>query len=290
MPERPHTSKPERLRRLLEGADPVRAVGAHNGLTARLAERAGFEAVWSSSFELSASQGLPDASLLGLAEFVDAAEAMDAAADLPVIADCDTGFGGPLNVAHALRRFERRGAAAICIEDKVFPKMNSFARTAHDLVPTEEFALKLKSGLQARTDPDFLLIARTEALIAGQGVPEALERARAYAAAGADAVLVHSKSTRPDDILEFGARWDGGVPLVAVPTTYGQVHERELFDAGYRIVIYANHGLRAAVSGVTSTLAALAASGRARDVEDGIATMPELFELQRMPADFKAAP
>ena len=126
-PTQASASKAAHLRALLAGTSVVRAVGAHNGLTAKLVERAGFEAVWASSFEISASHGLPDASLVTMTQHLDATTAMDAVTDIPVIADCDTGFGGPLNVAYAMRCYERVGIAALCIEDKLFPKMNSFA-------------------------------------------------------------------------------------------------------------------------------------------------------------------
>ncbi|GCD40157.1 carboxyvinyl-carboxyphosphonate phosphorylmutase [Streptomyces chrestomyceticus JCM 4735] len=284
------TNKSARLRELLAGPRPVAAVGAHDGLSAKLVEQAGFDAVWCSSFEVSASYGLPDASLVTMTQFLAAAEAMDAIIDIPVIADCDTGFGGPLNVAFAVERYERAGIAAMCIEDKLFPKINSFADAGQDLLPTKEFALKIEAGKQTQKDERFLLIARTEALISGQGVPEALERAHAYADAGADAVLVHSKSRRPDDILELGDAWDRDVPLVAVPTTYASVEEKALFDAGYRLVIYANQGMRAAVKNMREVLGKLRVEGRAESVDADIATMPEIFALQGMTAAFRTAP
>nr|WP_042187354.1 isocitrate lyase/phosphoenolpyruvate mutase family protein [Kibdelosporangium sp. MJ126-NF4]CEL18020.1 Phosphoenolpyruvate phosphomutase [Kibdelosporangium sp. MJ126-NF4]CTQ90752.1 Phosphoenolpyruvate phosphomutase (EC 5.4.2.9) [Kibdelosporangium sp. MJ126-NF4] len=281
-------SKAAILRSLLADDDLlVRAVGAHNGLGARLAEQAGFEAVWASGFEMSASYAVPDASLLTMTQYLDGAEAMDVASALPVIADCDTGFGGPLNVAHMVRSYERRGVAAVCVEDKVFPKMNSFAAAAHDLVPIEEFCLKIKAGKAAQESEEFVLIARTEGLVAGVGMEETLRRARAYAGAGADAILVHSKSRQPAEVLEFAGRWDRPTPLVSVPTTYDGVHERDLLGAGFRIVIYANQGVRAAIRGMSAALARLADEGNARSVADEIAPMAEVFALQRMTAAYE---
>lgn len=284
------TSKTDRLRDLLAGSSPARAVGAHDGLTAKLVQQAGFDAVWASSFEISASHGLPDASLVTMTQYLDAATAMDAVTDIPVIADCDTGFGGPLNVAYAVQRYARIGIAAMCIEDKLFPKINSFADAAQDLVPAEEFALKIKAAREALGGDDMVLIARTESLIAGLDVEEALDRGRLYASAGADAVLVHSKSRRPDEVLEFASQWDVDVPLVAVPTTYGTVSEQELYDAGFRLVIYANQGLRAAVRGVQEVLRELNAAGTARSVDERIAPMSEVFALQGMPAGYRTQP
>lgn len=283
-------SKASALRELLRGPRIVRAVGARDGLSAKLVEEAGFEAVWASSFETSASHGVPDASLLTMTQFLDAAEAMDIVVDVPVIADCDTGFGGPTNVAYAVQRYERRGIAAICIEDKLFPKINSFADTTQDLLPTTEFAMKIKAGKEARTTDEFLVIARTEALITGLGVPEALERAHAYADAHADAILVHSKSSRPDQVLEFAAGWDRDVPLIAVPTTYPQVAEHTLYDSGFRIVIYASQGMRAAIAGMREALAELYRVESAGALEGSIASMSEVFSLQNMPASFRTLP
>ncbi|MGC9665985.1 isocitrate lyase/phosphoenolpyruvate mutase family protein [Planosporangium sp. 12N6] len=281
-----YSSKAAKLRALLAGDRITRAMGAHNGLTARLAERAGFEAIWASGLEISASYALPDQSLLSMTQFLDAAEAMDVATNLPVIADCDTGFGGPLNVAHTVRNYERRGIAAICVEDKMFPKINSFAAAAQDLVPLVDFVEKIESGKRAQRSDDFVLIARTEALVAGESVDEALKRAVAYSEAGADAILIHSKSRQPKEILEFAARWTRAVPLIAVPTTYSGIHEDDLHAAGFSVVIYANQGIRGAIRGINATLVTLARSGRGQAVEEQIVPMSEVFELQGMTAKF----
>jgi phosphoenolpyruvate phosphomutase len=278
------------LRKLLQGSHPVRAVGAHDALTAKLVEQAGFDAVWSSSFEISASHGLPDASIVTMSQYLTSSEAMDLGVTIPVIADCDSGYGGPLNTAYAVQRFERAGIAAVCIEDKLFPKMNSFADVSQELVPAEDFVLKIKAAKEVQNSPDFVLIARTEALISGLSMSEALDRGHAYVEAGADAVLVHSKSRRPDEVLEFASRWDCDVPLVAVPTTYSSITEQALGEAGFRIVIYANQGLRAAVRGVQDTLRELGRAGCAQAVNERIAPMHEVFALQGMQAAYREKP
>jgi phosphoenolpyruvate phosphomutase len=283
-------SKSRQLRQLFAGEQVVRAVGAHDAMTARLIEAAGFEAVWASSLELSASHAVPDAGLLTMTQYLDAAENMDAAIALPVIADCDSGFGGALNVEHLVRRYERRGIAAVCIEDKVFPKMNSFAAVAHPLLAIGDFADKIAAGKAAQRDPDFMLLARTEAFIADLSLAEALDRGYAYAAAGADAVLVHSRMQRPDQVLEFAAQWRSEVPLVAIPTTYHGVHELELRAAGYRLVIYANQVIRAQVGAVSTMLSRLAAEGRAGSVDSQIVPISDLFRLQGMTAAFRTNP
>jgi phosphoenolpyruvate phosphomutase len=274
------TAKSRRLRELLRRESIVRIVGSPDCLSAKLVEEAGFDAVWVSSFELSASRGLPDASLVTMSEYLDAAELIDYGITIPVVADCDTGFGGPANVAYTVRRFERRGIAAICIEDKRFPKINSFADASHELVSADEFAEKVAAGKAAQQAPDFVFIARTEALIAGHDVGEALKRAHLYADAGADAVLVHSRSSTPAQVLEFGRQWRRDVPLVAVPTTYGDVDEATLFGAGYRMVIYANQTLRSHVKATREMLQAIGRAGRAAAVDGKIATIAEVFAIQ----------
>jgi phosphoenolpyruvate phosphomutase len=283
--------KATRLRKLLEGAGPVLAAGAHNGLTARLVEEAGFHAVWASGFEISASHAVPDANILTMSEALGAARDINEACGLPVIADGDNGFGNAINVQRAVQEFEKAGIAALCIEDNEFPKRCSFyTGVKRSLVSLEEHAGKVRAAVRARIDPDFLVIARTEALIVGLGVEEALERAGAYAEAGADAVLVHSKAKDPDEILEFGRRWTGRVPLVAVPTTYKHATAGELAAAGYRIVIYANHGLRAAVRATREALAAVRRAECAAAADPLIVPMEEIYRLvgvSRMQEDEK---
>jgi phosphoenolpyruvate phosphomutase len=255
-------------------------MGAHNGLTARLAEQAGFHAAWASGFEISASHGVPDANILTMSESLAAAKDIQEACRLPVIADCDNGYGNAVNVKRTVQDYERAGIAAVCIEDNNFPKRCSFyVGVKRELVSIEEHAGKIRAAITARTDPDFVVIARTEALIAGLGMEEALARAGAYADAGADAVLVHSRSKDPGEILEFGRRWDGRVPLVAVPTTYKSVTAGELRAAGYRVVIYANQGLRAAVRAMRETLGALRRAECAAAVDGMIVPMDEIHAL-----------
>ena len=272
--------KAARLRRLLEGAEAVLAAGAHDGLSARLVEEAGFHAVWASGFEISASHAVPDANILTMSEALGAARDINEACGLPVVADGDNGFGNAINVRRTVQDFERAGIAALCIEDNEFPKRCSFyTGVKRQLVSIEEHAGKVRAAVQARSDPDFLVIARTEALIVGLGLEEALDRAGAYAEAGADAILVHSKARDPGEILEFGRRWKGCVPLVAVPTTYKSVTARELRGAGYRLVIYANHGLRASVRAMREALAALRREERAAAADPLVVPMDEIYRL-----------
>jgi len=266
----------------------VRVVGAHSGLSARLVEASGFDAIWASGFELSTSHGLPDASILTMSELLEAARNMHEVVSIPVIADCDTGFGDIPNVVNMVRRYEASGIAGVCIEDKVFPKLNSFVADGHELIDVGRFAMKLRAAKRAQRGSDLVVIARTEALIAGGDVAEALRRAEVYVEAGADAILVHSRASTPAEIWAFLDRWDQRAPVVVVPTTFFAVDAHELERRGVRMVIYANHGLRAAVRAMQDTFRQLHESGSSRVVEDRIASVSELLELQGMTALIEA--
>jgi phosphoenolpyruvate phosphomutase len=268
------------LRQMFDSDEMVYTVGAHNGLGAALAARAGFHAVWASSFEISAARALPDAGLLGMSDFLEAARQINDVCPLPVIADCDTGFGNELNMAHTIRQFEAAGVAAVCIEDKVFPKLNSFAGRRQHLVPVEEFQRKIRVAKLVQESFDTIVIARTEALIAGEGLVEALSRAHAYADAGADAVLIHSKSKSPEEVESFLAAWQRRVPAVVVPTTYHSWSAREAHERGASMVIYANQGLRASVAAMSRALTVIRNEGSSDPLESEIATVKEIFALQ----------
>jgi phosphoenolpyruvate phosphomutase len=272
------------LRRRLAEPRPVLVGGAHNGLSGKLVEEAGFDAIWASGFEISASYGVPDANILTMAENLEAARQINVVARIPVIADCDTGYGNAVNVIRTVQEYESAGIAAICIEDNVFPKRCSFySSVKRELVSAEEHAGKIRAAKSAQRDPDFVVIARTEALIAGWGMEEALRRATAYADAGADAILIHSKESKPDEILEFASKWKRGVPLVAVPTTYKSTSAATLAEAGYRIVIYANHGLRAGIRAAQAALKTICESGRADSADDRIVPLEEVYRLVGVP-------
>src|SRR5690349_16382156 len=192
----------------------VRVAGVNHALGGLLAEEAGCDAVWSSSLEVSACRGVPDASILSMTEYLEAAANIQKVLRIPVVADCDTGYGGNLNVAHMVHEFEDAGITAVCIEDKLFPKMNSFVAGGQTLLDTREFASKIVTAKRSQSSDDLFVIARTEALISGLDVDAALERCRVYADSGADAVLVHSKAKSRDQVLGFLERWDFRCPVV----------------------------------------------------------------------------
>ena len=268
-----------RLRARLDPERPAIAMAAHNPLAAKLAAAAGFDAIWGSGFELSASYAVPDASILSLDTHLDIMRAIGEVQDAPVIADLDTGYGNAVNVAYLVPRYAAAGAAAVVIEDKTFPKDSSLRPSGRQvLVPAEEFQGKIEAG---RLPGGPLVIARTEALIAGLGQEEALRRSAAYAEAGADAVLIHSKEKTPGEILQFCDAWAGSVPLVLVPTAYPQLSFAEI--AALRkvgLIICANHAIRAAVAAMRATFARILAEGGIAGVESSIATVAEIFDLQ----------
>src|SRR5262245_54741657 len=262
----------------------VLAAGAHDALSAKLAEEAGFDAVWASGFGISAVQAVPDANILTLTETLEAVRRICDAVSVPVVADCDNGYGNAINVMRTASEFERAGAAGICIEDNEFPKRCSFyAGVRRDLVTAEEHARKIEAACSARHSGDFAVIARTEALIAGLGLEEAMRRARAYAEAGADAVLVHSKEPDFGELRRFGELWTLDVPLVAVPTTYPGVGPEELAAAGFRMAIFANQALRAAIVAMREALRTLRETGRAASVDDRIVPLDEVYRLVGVP-------
>ncbi|WP_270935179.1 phosphonopyruvate hydrolase [Falsiroseomonas oryzae] len=273
-------SRAAALRARLDVRRPALAMAAHNPLAAKLAAEAGFDAIWGSGFELSASHAVPDASILPMGTHLAMMRAIAEVQDAPIIADVDTGFGNAVNVAYAMPQYAAAGVAAVVIEDKTFPKDSSLrAGGRQELVPVGEFQGKLEAA--RAHGGGMLVIARTEALIAGLGEREALARGAAYAEAGADAVLVHSKQKTPDEVLSFCRAWLGTVPLALVPTSYPDLSFAEITALGkVGLVICGNHAIRAAVAAMRDTFRRILAEGGIAGVEGGIATVADVFALQ----------
>ena len=276
-------AKNEILRKKLEGNSIIKVGDAFDALSAKLVENSGFDAVWAGSFAISAVHALPDASILTMTEFFDAASNMSSTCEIPIIADCDTGYGGPSNVSHMVRKYENAGISSICIEDKIFPKENSLLENGrNDLLSEKEFVAKILAAKEARSNKNFIIIARVEALISGAGMNEALKRATAYENAGADAILIHSKQKTPDEIFEFVDSWKGSAPIVVVPTTYDGVKISELQSHKIKMIIYANQTLRATHIAMNRLLQKLINAEHISDVKDQISTMQDIFDLQQM--------
>ena len=274
-------SKSDILRKDLESKSILKVGGAFDAMSAKLVEINGFDAIWAGSFAISATHALPDASILTMTEFLYSASNMEAACNIPIIADCDTGFGGPSNVSHMVKKYEKSGIAAICIEDKTFPKQNSFLENSkQELLSEKEFVAKIIAAKEAKENPNFMLIARTEALISGMGMKEAIKRANAYEKAGADAILIHSKQNTPDEIFEFSESWGGTLPLVVVPTSYPTVRLDELISHRIKMIIYANQTLRVTHAIISKLLKQLKNSASISDISEDMSSMKEIFQLQ----------
>jgi len=254
---------------------------AHNGLSARIVREAGFKGIWASGLSISAQLGVRDNNEASWTQVVDVLEFMADASNLPILLDGDTGYGNFNNMRRLVRKLEQRGIAGVCIEDKQFPKTNSFLNGERQpLADINEFAGKIAAGKDSQTDPDFSIVARVEALIAGWGMEEALRRAEAYRVAGADAILIHSKLSKADEILSFAREWAGRLPLVIVPTKYYSTPTEVFRNAGISTVIWANHLVRSAASAMQNIAREIFETQTLVNVEDRIASVNEIFRLQ----------
>src|SRR5580704_15341738 len=270
-----------KLRQMLHSAELEFLMEAHNGLSARIVREAGFKGIWASGLTISAQFGVRDNNEASWTQVVDMLEFMVDASDLPILLDGDTGYGNFNNLRRLVRKLEQRDIAGVCIEDKQFPKTNSFLNGERQpLAKIDEFCGKMKAGKDSQTDEDFSIVARVEALIAGWGMDEALRRAEAYRQAGADAILIHSKLSRPDEILQFAREWAGRGPLVIVPTKYYSTPTEVFREAGISLVIWANHMVRSATSAMQSVAKEVFASQTLVNIEDRIVPVDEIFRLQ----------
>jgi phosphoenolpyruvate phosphomutase len=273
--------KTRQFRALLESTQTEFLMEAHNGLSARIVEEAGFKGIWASGLSISAAMGVRDNNEASWTQVLETVEFMSDAVGIPILLDGDTGFGNFNNVRRLVRKLEQRGVAALCIEDKLFPKTNSFINGERQpLADMEEFAGKIKAVKDAQVDSDFSLVARLEAFISGWGMDEALRRAEAYHAAGADALLIHSKKSTPTEILQFTKEWGQRCPIVIVPTMYYSTPTEVFEQAGIRLVIWANHNVRAAITAMQRTTRTIFAERSVASLEDSIAPVKEVFRLQ----------
>jgi phosphoenolpyruvate phosphomutase len=270
-----------KLRQMLHSAELEFLMEAHNGLSARIVREAGFKGIWASGLTISAQFGVRDNNEASWTQVVDMLEFMADASDLPILLDGDTGYGNFNNMRRLVRKLEQRGIAGVCIEDKQFPKTNSFLNGERQpLADIEEFVGKIAAGKDTQQDASFSIVARVEALIAGWGMDEALRRAEAYRLAGADAILIHSKLSKPDEIVTFAKEWARRSPLVIVPTRYYSTPTEVFRQAGISTVIWANHLLRAAASAMQGVAKEIFESQTLVNVEDRIVSVNEIFRLQ----------
>ena len=273
--------KTKKLREILTSKDLRFLMEAHNGLSGRIAEEAGFEGLWGSSLTISASMGVRDSNEMSWTQVLEILDFINDATSVPLLFDGDTGFGNFNNVRRLVRKLEQLGVAGVCIEDKLFPKTNSFIdSTRQALADIDEFAGKIKAGKDAQADPDFSIVARVEAFVAGWGLAETLKRADAYHRAGADAILIHSTQSHPNEVLEFMKEWGDRCPLVIVPTRYYSTPTEVFRKAGFSVVIWANHLLRSCVNEMQQVARQLRKEESLVTAEDRIAPVAEVFRLQ----------
>jgi phosphoenolpyruvate phosphomutase len=273
--------KTTRLRALIRRPEIAFLMEAHSGLSARIVEEAGFEAIWGSGLTISAAFGVRDNNELSWSQVTDHVAFMADATSVPLLLDGDTGYGNFNNMRRLVRKLEQVGAAGVTIEDKVFPKTNSFLRAElQPLADVDEFCGKIKAGKDSQTDPDFVLVARVEALIAGWGLAEALKRAEAYHAAGADAILIHSRQSSPAEIFAFLDAWGGRSPVVLVPTKYWRTPTADFRARNVSAVIWANHLLRTSITAMQAMAKRIHDDESLLNAEPQVAPLHELFRLQ----------
>jgi phosphoenolpyruvate phosphomutase len=273
--------KTTQLKALLQSDRTEFILEAHNGLAAKIVEEAGFKGIWGSGLALSAQHAVRDNNELSWTQVVEILEFMSDATTIPILLDGDTGYGDFNNMRRLVRKLEQRAIGGVCIEDKLFPKTNSFIQgERQELEDVETFCGKIQAGKDAQRDDDFCIVARVEALIAGWGPEEALRRGEAYRKAGADAILIHSKQSRPDEILAFAREWAGRCPLVIVPTKYYSTPTEVFREHGIDLVIWANHMIRANISAMQATARTIFETESLVEVEGRVATVAEIFRLQ----------
>lgn len=273
--------KTTQLKRLIQSSDLEFIMEAHNGLSAKIVEETGFKGIWGSGLSISAAMGVRDNNEASWTQVLDVLEFMSDNTTIPILLDGDTGYGNFNNMRRLVKKLEQRDVAGVCIEDKLFPKTNSFiSGETQPLADIDEFCGKIKAARDTQCDDDFVLVARVEAFIAGWGLQEALRRAEAYRQAGADAVLIHSKKSNPSDIEAFMKEWGNRLPVVIVPTKYYTTPTRLFKDLGVSLVIWANHNIRSAAKVMQETSKRIFEEQSLIHVEDNIVSVSEIFRLQ----------
>lgn len=267
------------LRTLLNSSEMTFIMEAHDGMSARVASSAGFSALWASGLSMSTALGLRDSDEATWTQLLDVVAHMSHATDVPILVDGDTGYGNFNTARRFADKARRVGAAGICLEDKQFPKMNSFVGDTHQLADVRDHVGKLRACRDV-VGEDLVLVARTEALIVGAGMAEALDRAEAYREAGADALFIHSRRSTVDEIAEFVDKWDGRLPVVIAPTTYAATTPTARFrEMGISSVIWANHSMRAALHAVQTACRQIRAQESVTDIGVELAPLSAIFEL-----------
>lgn len=272
-------NKNQRLRAMIASPELNFLMESHNALSAKIAEQAGFSGLWASGLTISAALGLSDRNEASWTQVLDVVGFITDHVDIPVLLDGDTGFGNYHNVIRLVKKLCQKHVSGVCIEDKIFPKMNSFLGECQQLADIDDFCSKIKAAKDTQTDDDFVIIARTEALISGLGMAEALKRAERYHQVGADAILIHSKSNNADEVLEFAAEWANRSPLVIVPTKYYSTPTKVFRQANISTIIWANHSLRSSIVAMRETTRHIFEHQSISRIEPDIASLEDVFAL-----------
>lgn len=280
-----HT-KSNKLRELLYSSDLEFIMEAHNGLSAKIVEEAGFKGIWGSGLSISASHGVRDNNELSWTDVVNTMKFMSNATGIPILLDGDTGYGNFNNFRQLLQELVKHNVGGVAIEDKIFPKTNSFIDgEKQKLADVNEFSGKIRAGkdfLKSIGREDFVIVSRVESFITGLGLEDALTRARAYEAAGVDALLIHSKLADCSEIEAFMNVWntESKVPVVIVPTKYYKTSTDKFKEMGISLVIWANHNLRSAIVAMKETTKRIYEDESLINVENTVVGLNEVFRLQ----------
>lgn len=270
------------LKDLLHSSSLEFLMEAHDGLSAKIVEETGFAGIWASGLSMSAAMGLRDCNEASWTQVVDQAAFMRDATSIPILLDGDSGFGDFNIFRRVVKKLGQVGIDGVCIEDKLYPKRNSFATCEQKLCDADEFCGKIKAAKDSQLSEDFAVVARLEGYIVGLSTEEVLERAYQYNEAGADAILVHSKIKDASQVLEFAKLWDADTPLVIVPTTYNQTPTSIFEEAGFSAAIWANHNLRTVITAMQETCQHIFEKQSTAELEAEIAPIAEVFRLQNM--------
>lgn len=274
-------SKSKRLKEMITSKELEFIMEAHNGLSAKIVEEAGFKGIWGSGLSISAAMGVRDCNEASWTQVLDVLEFMSDNTSIPILLDGDTGYGNFNNARRLVRKLEQRNIAGVCLEDKLFPKTNSLLDDgAQPLADIAEFSGKIQACKEAQKDPDFCVVARVEAFIAGWPLEEALKRAEAYRKAGADAILMHSKKSTSEDIDAFMKEWNNRHPVIIVPTKYYKIPTDHWRQQNISMIIWANHNLRSCVSAMQEVSKKIFQEQSLVNIEKNVATVNEVFRLQ----------
>jgi phosphoenolpyruvate phosphomutase len=267
------------LRELLYSEKLSFFMEAHSAISAKIAAECGFKAIWASGLSISASMGLSDRNEASWTQVLDIIEFMVECTEVPILMDGDTGFGNFNNVQRLVKKLCQKGVSGVCLEDKVFPKLNSFLGNNQILAEIPEFVGKIKAAKDSQLDSNFCVVARIEALVSGKEMEEALIRAQYFYEAGADAILIHSKKDNADEIIKFMELWAKQCPVVIIPTKYYQTPTSVFRDIGVSAVIWANHNLRASIAAMRRITKIIKQEESTLSVEKEIASLDDIFSL-----------